>query len=70
VAAAFWDRKGVLVKDLMKQGIKMASKVYCEALKNCVWPFRTKEHGMLTSGVVLLDDNARPHTAARPRVLL
>jgi transposase len=29
-----------------------------------------KRHGMLTKGVVLLHDNARPHTAARTKVLL
>jgi transposase len=29
-----------------------------------------KRRGMLTSGVVLLHDNARPHTAARTRALL
>jgi hypothetical protein len=39
------------------------SQVYCERLRN-------KRRGMLTSGVVLLNVNARPHTAARTRELL
>jgi hypothetical protein len=37
--------------------------------KNCR-AIRNKRRGMLTSGVVLLHDNARPHTAARSRALL
>ena len=31
---------------------------------------QNKRRGLLTSGVVLLHDNARPHTAARTRTLL
>jgi hypothetical protein len=39
--------------------------------KNCVGPaIQNKRRGMLTSGVVLLHDNARPHTAARTRAQL
>jgi histone-lysine N-methyltransferase SETMAR len=34
-------------------------------------PFRIEwQCGMLTYGVVLLNDNTRPHTAARTRALL
>jgi hypothetical protein len=39
--------------------------------KNCMGPFRKKKRrGMLKFGVVLLHDNALPHTAARTRALL
>jgi hypothetical protein len=38
--------------------------------KNCIGPFRKKGRGILTSCVVLLHDNARPHTAAHTRALL
>jgi hypothetical protein len=31
---------------------------------------RNKRHGILTSGVVFFQNNARPHTAARTRALL
>jgi hypothetical protein len=42
MAAVFWDRKGVLVVEFMQRGTTITSEVYCEALKNCVGPFRTK----------------------------
>jgi hypothetical protein len=35
----FWDRKGELMVTFMQQAM---SEVYCETLKNCVGPFRTK----------------------------
>jgi hypothetical protein len=59
MTAVFWDRKGVLMVEFMHQGTTVMSEVYCETLKNCIW------HGMLTHGVILLHDNARPHTDAR-----
>jgi histone-lysine N-methyltransferase SETMAR len=70
-AVFFWDRKGMLMVDFMEKGPKISSPLYCEALKNCVGPeIQNKRHGMLTSGVVLLHDNACPHEAGRTRALL
>jgi hypothetical protein len=43
MAAVFWDRKGVLMVEFMQQGTKITSN---------------RRHGMLTSGIVLLHDNA------------
>jgi hypothetical protein len=54
-----------LVK-FMQQGTTIMTEVYCETLKNCVGPFRTKRHGMLTYSVVLVHDKERLHTAAAP----
>jgi hypothetical protein len=42
MAAIFLDRKGVLMVEFMQQGITIMSEVYCETLKSCVGPFRTK----------------------------
>jgi hypothetical protein len=42
MAAVFWDRKGVLMVELKQQGTTITTEVYCETLKNCVGPFRTK----------------------------
>jgi hypothetical protein len=42
MAAVLWDRKGVLMVEFMQQGTTITSEVYCETLKNCVGPFRTK----------------------------
>jgi hypothetical protein len=65
MTTVFCDRKGVLMMEFMQQGTTITSEVYCETLKrNCV------RRGMLTFGVVLLRDHARPHTAACTRALL
>jgi hypothetical protein len=45
------------------------SEVDYEALKKLRMAIPKIRHGMLTSGVVLLHDNACPHTAARTRAL-
>jgi hypothetical protein len=42
MATIFWDRKGVLIVEFMQQGTTITSEVYCETLKSCVGPFRTK----------------------------
>jgi hypothetical protein len=70
----FWDGKGVLMVEFMQQGTTITSQVYCEILtKNCARPaIQNRRRGMLTYGVVLLHDNARPQTsiAARTPTLL
>jgi hypothetical protein len=38
----FWDGKGVLMVEFMQNGMAVTSEVYCESLKDCVGPFRTK----------------------------
>jgi hypothetical protein len=35
--------KGVLMVKFMQKGTAITSQVYCETLKNCVRPFRTKD---------------------------
>jgi hypothetical protein len=42
MATDFWDRKGVLMVEFMQHGTPLKSEVYCETLKNCIEPFRTK----------------------------
>jgi hypothetical protein len=70
MATVFCDRKGVLMVEFMQQRTT-TSDVNCETLKKCVGPaIQRKRSGMLTYGIVLLHDNARPHTAARTRALL
>jgi histone-lysine N-methyltransferase SETMAR len=72
MVAAFWDRKGVLMVEFKQQGTTVTSEVHCETLKKkkLLRAIQNKRHGMLTFGVVLLYDNARPHTAACTRALL
>jgi histone-lysine N-methyltransferase SETMAR len=54
----------------MQQGMILTSQVYCETLKKLCRAILNKCRGMLTSGVVLLHDNARPYTTACTRALL
>jgi hypothetical protein len=64
MATVFWGGKGVLMVKLMQQGTTM-SVVYCEKLKKKLCRvIQNKRCGILTCGVVLLHDNACPHTAA------
>jgi hypothetical protein len=54
----------------MQQGTTITLEVYCETLNKLRKAIQNKRCGMLTSGVVLLHDNARPHRAAGTRALL
>ena len=60
----FWDEKGVILEHWMDKGATVTSVMYGDLLKNQLGPAnRSKRRGLLTSGVFLLHDNARPHTA-------
>jgi histone-lysine N-methyltransferase SETMAR len=62
----------VLVVEFMQKNLHNNVEVYCETLKKLRGAIQNKRRGMLTSCVMLLRDNARPHTstAARTRALL
>jgi len=70
MATVFWDRKGVLLIEFVETGTTITSETYCETLKKLQRAIENKRRGMLTLGVVLLHDNASPHTAARTQALL
>lgn len=70
MATVFWDRKGVLLVEFMEKGTTINSTVYCETLRKLRRAIQNKRLGMLTNGVLLIHDNARPHIAARTRELL
>ena len=63
MATVFWDREGVLLLDFMEPGATITSGTYCSTLQKLRKAIRRKRQGLLTKGVVLLHDNARPHTA-------
>jgi len=42
MATVFWDRKGVLLIEFMEPGTTITSETYCETLKNCAEPLKTK----------------------------
>ncbi|GBN65447.1 hypothetical protein AVEN_168361-1 [Araneus ventricosus] len=51
--------------EFMTRGTTINSEVYCRTLKKLKRAIQNKRRGLLSSGVVLLHDNARPHTAVR-----
>jgi histone-lysine N-methyltransferase SETMAR len=70
MATVFWDCKGMLLTEFMAPGTTITSEVYCDTLHNLRRSIKNKRREMLTKGVVLLHDNARPHTAARTTALI
>jgi transposase len=70
MVSAFWNRKGVLMVESKQQGTTITSEVYCQTLKKLRMAIQNKGLGMLIYCAVFLHENARPHTAARTRVLL
>ncbi|GBO03117.1 Mariner Mos1 transposase [Araneus ventricosus] len=65
MVAVFWDAQGILLIEFMTRGTTINSEVYCRTLKKLKRAIQNKSRGRLSSGVVLLHDNARPHTALR-----
>ena len=60
----FWDSQGVILEQYLERGATVNSVRYSEMLSTEVkTAIRTKRRGILSSGVLLLHDIARPHTA-------
>ena len=70
MAAVFWNRKGILLTEFMAPGTTITSEVYCETLNKLWRSIQNKRRRMLTKGVVLLHDNAWPHTVASTNALI
>ncbi|KAJ4439580.1 hypothetical protein ANN_07707 [Periplaneta americana] len=70
MCTVFWDRKGILLIDFLPRGETVNADRYCETLRKLRRAIQNKRRGMLTAGVVLLNDNARPHTARRTAAVL
>jgi histone-lysine N-methyltransferase SETMAR len=59
----FWDKRGVVLEHYMPRGNTVTSTMYAD-LKNHLHPaIKSKRRGLLSTGVLLQHDNARPHTA-------
>ncbi|GBO38699.1 Histone-lysine N-methyltransferase SETMAR [Araneus ventricosus] len=70
MATVFWDRKGVLLVEFMPRGTTITAASYSKTLQRLRRAIQNKRRGMLASGIVLLHDNARPHTAVATTILL
>jgi len=59
----FWDERGVILEHYMPRGNTVTSATYADLLKNHLRPAtKSKRRGLLSAGVLLQHDNARPHT--------
>jgi len=63
MCTVFWDRKCVLLVDLLPQGSTINASVYCDKLQKLHRAIQHKQRGMLRWGVVMIHDNNHPHTA-------
>lgn len=63
MATVFWDMKGVLLVEFHEHGTTVTAASYSSLLGRLKIAIRNKRPGLLTRGVLLLHDNARPHTA-------
>ena len=70
MCAVFWDRQGVLLVEFLPRGTKINSAVYCETLKKLRRATQNKRRGMLSATILLLHDNARPHSTAQTQNLI
>ncbi|VVC28199.1 Ribonuclease H-like domain,Transposase, type 1 [Cinara cedri] len=70
VALVFWDHKGIILIEYLPHGETINAARYCETLKKLRRAIQNKRRGLLTSGICLLHDKARPHTANVTKQLL
>lgn len=63
LCTVFWDTKGVLLVEYCPRGQTINAERYRVTLRNLRRAIQNKRRGMLSEGIVLLHDNARPHTA-------
>ncbi|XP_037572224.1 histone-lysine N-methyltransferase SETMAR-like [Dermacentor silvarum] len=60
---AFFDVRGLLLVEFLEHRRTINSDVKCETLRRLGRSIKNKILGLLTEGVVLLHDNARPHVS-------
>ena len=63
MASVFWDREGILLIKWLPEGRTVNSQYYCEVLRELREAIKNMRRGKLTRGVLLQQDNARPHTS-------
>ncbi|GFS09926.1 histone-lysine N-methyltransferase SETMAR [Elysia marginata] len=58
-----WDAKGVIFLDILQKGQCINAAKYCSTLDRLRDATHRKRPGLLRRAVVLLHDNATPHSA-------
>ncbi len=66
----FFDHEGVVYSEFTPKGSTVNSETYCKTLKNLRKAIKDRRPGKLTDGVILLHDNATPHSARVTGALL
>lgn len=64
LATVFWDSQGVLLVDFLHDRRTINAAYYCYLLDQVRAAYRSKRRRQPIRDVLLLHDNARPHTAA------
>ena len=59
----FFDCRGPLLVDFLECGATISVKHYADMLQKLRHAIKSKCPGMLLDEIILLHDNARPHTA-------
>ena len=70
MASVYWDRQGVLLIDFMPRNTTINADGYCATLRCLRQAIQNCHRGKLSCGIVLIHDNARPHTASQTQTLL
>ena len=60
----------VRMREFLEHRKTVNSDVYCETLRSLRKSIKSKRPGLLTEGVILLHDNARPHVSTVTRSVL
>ena len=59
----FFDCRGFLLVDFLEREATINAKRYADTLQKLRHAIKSKRPGMMSDGIILLSDNARPHTA-------
>ena len=62
---AFWDQQGIIHLDFLPDNETINSEYYCQVLEDVHHHLRHRRRGKKSKGILLQQDNARPHTARR-----
>ena len=62
--------RGPILIEFLEHRKTINSDVYCETLRSLRKSIKSKRPGLLTEGVILLHDNARPHVSTVTRSVL
>ncbi|MCP4996923.1 MAG: hypothetical protein GY934_24570 [Gammaproteobacteria bacterium] len=65
MASVFWDEEGILLIDWLPEKETINSDYYIEVLTNLKEAIKEKRRGKWRRKILLLHDNARPHTSER-----